>query len=358
MNVLRFCTWMQEASFKTSLWCVDGSPLHQSALNQGLEIELIKRHRKYLPLSAALELSKRLSRSHADVVWIRDTRDMSVCGWAKSFSAHPFKLVYQQAMQLGISKRDWAHTIRFSKIDVWVAPLKYLAEQVKTHTRFPEERIHIIPLAVHVERFKQLPERQDARASFGLPHSGVVMGMVGRLDRLKGQDFIIKRFIDLRDQGYTFSLLIVGEATRNEGEDYEKELHALAKNSQYSRDIHIIGHISDVERAYSAIDLFVMASEGETFGMVTIEAMASACTIIGTNRSGTPELLGYGALGALYEPGDAASFLEAATPLFENPETRRSYAQNGRQYAFETFNRDKVIAQLSNVISEKQKTRD
>lgn len=349
---------MQDAGFRTSLWCVDGSPLHQSAIDQGVEIELIKRHRKYLPLRAAVKLSKRLSRSHADVVWVRDTRDMSVSGWAKSFSARPFLLVYQQAMQLGISKRDWVHTVRFSKIDVWVAPLQYLAEQVKTHTRFPAERIHVIPLAVSVERFKQLPERQDARTSFGLPYSGVVMGMVGRLDRLKGQDFIIKRFIDLRDQGYTFSLLIVGEATRNEGEDYEKELHSLADNSKYSNDIYFIEHISDVERAYAAIDLFVMASEGETFGMVTIEAMAAGCTVIGTNRSGTPELLGYGTLGALYEPGDAASFLAAASPLLDNPETRTAYAQKGRQHALKTFNREKVISQLSNLISEKQKTRD
>jgi glycosyltransferase involved in cell wall biosynthesis len=48
-----------------------------------------------------------------------------------------------------------------------------------------------------------------------------------------------------------------------------------------------------------------MASKGETFGTVTIEAMSFGIPVIGTNSSGTPELLEQGKAGLLFEPDNA-----------------------------------------------------
>jgi glycosyltransferase involved in cell wall biosynthesis len=52
-----------------------------------------------------------------------------------------------------------------------------------------------------------------------------------------------------------------------------------------------------------------MPSEGETYGMVTLEALASGLPVIGTNRDGTEEILNESAKGALYEPGDVTDFV-------------------------------------------------
>ena len=47
-----------------------------------------------------------------------------------------------------------------------------------------------------------------------------------------------------------------------------------------------------------------MCSVSETIGMVTIEALARKVPVVGTNSGGTPELLGHGKHGTLFEPGD------------------------------------------------------
>lgn len=348
MNVVRFANWLGDAGFTTTLWCVLGSPIDQEAAKTSLEVVHIRRHRKYVDVRAAWLLSRMFSRYRVDVVWIRDTRDMSVCGWAKVFSGR-FKLVYQQAMQLGVSKRDVVHTLRFRQIDRWVAPLHYLAKQVITHTRFPEERLCVIPLAVDTERFGRNFDRHAARRTLQLPENATIIGNVGRLDPLKGQDFLIESLGLLAKKGFTADLLVVGDPTRNEGDRYMIHLHERVIALGLSDRVHFRPHRHDVEVAYAATDLFVMASAGETFGMVTIEAMASGCVVMGTNASGTPELLDDGR-GMLFEPGDAEGFVACLIRLLSSPELRRTMSEKSHTYAHSTFSKGAVVAELSRMI--------
>ncbi len=353
MNVLRFCEWLQNEGFKTSLWCIAESPLENAAKSSAVTLYRIPRHRKYLDFSAAFRLSRMLEQQTVDIVWIRDTRDISVCGLAKRFSQRRFSLVYQQAMQIGVNKRDIAHTMRFNQIDRWIAPLNYLAEQVRTKTRFPHNRIRVIPLAVDVERYARLPTKSEARAALqiDLPEGALLLGNVGRIDPLKGQDFLLDCFLALRKQGIDIYLLLMGDPTRNEGSDYLEHLQSKAASSSEGERIFFRPHRPDVEVAYAAVDLFAMVSAGETFGMVTIEAMASGCAIIGTNTSGTPELLGEGAHGVLYPPNDERSFIRGIQPLIDDAELRQRTGALAREYAVKTFRKEAVLAQLSTLIN-------
>jgi glycosyltransferase involved in cell wall biosynthesis len=54
-----------------------------------------------------------------------------------------------------------------------------------------------------------------------------------------------------------------------------------------------------------------MATKAETFGMVTIEAMASGCKIVGSNAGGTPEILEHGKFGTLFNSQKPAALAEA-----------------------------------------------
>lgn len=349
MNVIRFAGWMRKEGFKVTVWCVKGSPLAQAAESEGHRCIFIKHHLKYGDLKGAIRLAKLFTVEAVDVVWIRDTRDMSICGWAKRWSTRKLRLIYQQAMQLGVSKRDPIHTDRFKRIDVWIAPLNYLAEQVKTMTRYPSSRIAVIPLAVDLDRFAAARDQRSARTALGLPNDRLLIGTVGRIDPLKGQAFLIDQHKELVSRGVEADLVIVGDPTRNEGDTYLKTLTQMAQSPELRGKVHILPHQNDIEQVYAALDIFVMASAGETFGMVTIEAMASGCAIVGTNRSGTPELLADGR-GMLYEPGDAASYFEALLPLLENEELRASMAEKASNYAVATFRHERVVEQLKEVL--------
>lgn len=352
MNVLRFCQWLSDDHYHTSLWCVEHAPLAEHALKAGTRAFFIQRHRKYADFGAAMRLAKRLDAAQIDVVWIRDTRDMSLMYWVKRFCKRRFRLVYQQAMQLGVSKRDFIHTQRFNAIDLWISPLQFLRDQVLTHTRFSADQIRVIPLAIDLSKFTDLPNRPAARRLLNLPETGVMIGCIGRIDPLKGQLTLIRAFARKKTDAEPIHLLIMGDPTRGEGDTYLRELHAECSKLGVTSQVIFLPHQGRVEVAFAALDIFVMASAGETFGMVTIEAMAAGCCVVGTNTSGTPELLGNGAHGLLFAPDDDRALAECLDRLLSSPDDRALIAALGQAYASSTFSIEHVRAALHRAIEE------
>ena len=93
------------------------------------------------------------------------------------------------------------------------------------------------------------------------------------------------------------------------------------------------------------MDVFIMQSQGETFGMVTIEAMAAGLPVVGTNSSGTPEILGFGNHGLLYNPGDQETFKSNIKELLAK-ERRLDLGLKGQKFATEHFSRKTVVDKL------------
>lgn len=82
--------------------------------------------------------------------------------------------------------------------------------------------------------------------------------------------------------------------------------------------VHFRPFTEQTEIAFAALNVFIMASIGETYGMVTVEAMASGVPVIGTNSGGTPELLDFGKAGLLVPPKDPEALALAIEKLMSN----------------------------------------
>lgn len=349
MNVLRFASWMRDRGHQVTLCCVLESPIHQSAIKQNLNILLVKRNRKYFDLPNAFRISRLVNHLNVDVVWFRDNRDLSVLAWAKFFGGK-FRLLYQQAMQLGVDKKDPFHTWRFNRIDVWVAPLKFLADQVRSRTRFSHHKITTIPLAIDQKKFNSPLSRTDAKIHLKIDKDAIWMGVIGRFDPLKGQHLAVEALSSLQHEFTNLKLLLVGESTRNESSDYENSIRSLIHAHNLENKVMMMPFRTDVENVYKALDFFILTSEGETFGMVTIEAMSSGCCVIGTNSSGTPEILGFGNYGALFNPGNSKELASCIKKLMDQPVLRERMISNSKE-AVSSYNHQIVCTQLENAIA-------
>jgi glycosyltransferase involved in cell wall biosynthesis len=328
MNTVRYAGWMKEEGFVVSLYCVDQTPLHDEAVRSGLEVHIIRRNGKYFDFMNAWRVARMFRDAHVDVCWFRDTRDMDLLGWAKRFSGNRFRLLYQQAMQFGVSKKDLFHSMRFAPIDAWVSTLEFLKQQVITSTNFSPCKIHVVPLGVDSERLMHVPmTKLQARQNYGLPEEAFVFGLMGRLDPLKGQHVAIDALRLLHDQSKKAHLLLVGESTRNEGDDYAQRIHNQIRDAKLQDVVHLHPYSREVAAFYKSIDVFLLCSKGETFGTVTVEAMACQVPIIGTNSSGTPELLGNGEYGALVAPDDAEELARAMQRMIDKPSESKAMAQ-------------------------------
>lgn len=320
MNHLKCALWMQERQHSVVILCRKGSPLYTTAKKAGIEVLPIKKHKKYYDIPAAIRLKRIIRQEGITHVLLRDTRDISLSVLAKRLSFRPFHLSYFMAMQLGVSKRDLLHTIRYKGLDLWSCPLEGLANQVKVRTRMSHDRIQVIPDGIVLSDYIE-KDPINCRKQLDLPTGGTILGLIGRFDQGKGQDLLLKAFNMLQSTPNLYVCLL-GEPTKGDGESegktyYEELLEFIRKNHLENR-IFIRPFRQDVEVFYHAIDALVMASKAETFGMVTIEAMASGKPVIASNAGGSPELLEYGKSGYLFESMNAESLAATISQWLEN----------------------------------------
>jgi glycosyltransferase involved in cell wall biosynthesis len=95
----------------------------------------------------------------------------------------------------------------------------------------------------------------------------------------------------------------------------------------------------DLDRAYAAADLLVLASHAETYGMVVTEALARGLPVIATDVGGVAEALGHPRPGLLVAPGDPAALGAALRRWLEDGELRDRLrrAARGRRGSLRTW---------------------
>ncbi len=290
MNSVRYAQALKQENFEIQLYGVEGTSFFQSATELGLPIQAVPRNKKYFDFMHARSLAKIFQKDGIEIVHFRDNRDLDFLGWLKFFSSRETKLVYHQAMQLGVPKKDIIHTFRFNRIDAWVSTLNYMKKQVLSHTKFPEKKLHVIPLGTNIDS-TSIHSKEEARKLLNLHSDKFLVGVVGRLDEKKGQLEVIQALSLLKDSEKNIHVVFIGDKTKNEADAYVQKLQHAIEFNHLQEKTTFLPHQSDMQLLYGAFDLVIVPSWEETFGTVTIEAMASGVPVIGSNTAGTAEIL-------------------------------------------------------------------
>jgi glycosyltransferase involved in cell wall biosynthesis len=179
--------------------------------------------------------------------------------------------------------------------------------------------------------------RLEIRTRYGIPPSALVIGYVGRIVRDKGIGELVSAWRILREQYNCLHLLLLGsfEAKDPLSADDENLLDTDAR-------IHLTGHLSDVAPYYGAMDIFVMPSYREGFGVTNIEAAAMELPVVSSRIPGCVDSVQDGLTGTLVPPRDAVALRSAIEMYLNNPELMRQHGQAGRVRVLRDF-RPEVI---------------
>jgi phosphatidylinositol alpha 1,6-mannosyltransferase len=181
------------------------------------------------------------------------------------------------------------------------------------------------------------PDRRSSawRRHHGWSDDDFVVVYVGRLVREKRLDVVVQMCERLRARGIPFHMLFVGEGPERRA--VETALPAAV----------ITGFLAGEElaTAYASSDVFVFPSDSETFGNVTLEAMASGLPTICADASGSRSLVVEGVTGFLVDPERADLFAEHVASLALNASLRHRLGEAGRARSLE-FSWDKAMEQI------------
>jgi glycosyltransferase involved in cell wall biosynthesis len=174
----------------------------------------------------------------------------------------------------------------------------------------------------------------------------VTIGAVCALRREKRMDLLVEAFAEVHRARPDTRLLIVGSGVE------ETRIRQRADELGVAGAVRLEPGRPDVVEALRAIDIFVMASDSESFPNALLEAMACGCCPVGSRVGGVPELIEENVSGLIFEPGNAAELAARLTTLLNDPSLRLQFAGASAQRARERFSMDAAIARMQGLYSE------
>ena len=171
----------------------------------------------------------------------------------------------------------------------------------------------VIPNGVATRRYRK------ADPLPGWPGPGGAIGFLGRLDEpRKGLQVLLKAFEVLGPERPGLRLLIAGPAA-----DPEEVLHRVP--AELRDRVVLLGQVSEEDkvRVLHSVDVFCSPNTGgESFGIVTAEAMAAGVPIVASDIEAFRQVLRGGEAGELFATGDAGDLARAAGRLLDDPARR------------------------------------
>ena len=314
MNHLRNALWMNSRGHEITLICTKNSPLEKAGINAQLSVISIRKPARHYAFLSAWILLLNLKKRGVKEVFIRNTSDISLGASIAFLSFKRINIHFFMELMFQEQKQQLYRTIRYSFLSSWICSLEYMKKKVLSSTRIDPNKVCVIPSALDFSQITPFT-KSEAREQLNLPMDKVIFGMIGRIDRKKRIELAILALHQL--QSTQHQLLIVGEETPDSPDSYLTELQQLIQEKKLVDQVHFCGFHSETSPFYHAIDALIMASDFETFGMSTIEALAHHTPVIATNSGGSQELLHRFPLGILVEPGNPTSFASAMQKIFE-----------------------------------------
>lgn len=190
-------------------------------------------------------------------------------------------------------------------------------------------------------------DASSIREKFDIAQDALVIGMIGRVNAIKGQnDFIeaVEPLLEKNEQAVAFLAggVFPGEEWRLE------ELDKRIASSSVVSQIHRIDYYDKTSELYNMFDIFVLPSiKPDSLPTVVLEAMACSKPVVGYNNGGIAEMVVDEKSGHLVKPNSPQELSNAISLLLDSSEKREQFGREGYQRQKELFSLDSYIKNFS-----------
>ncbi len=263
---------------------------------------------------------------HAALRWAQDHDIPVLASVHTRFETYPryYKMGFLEPLVVMMLRRF------YNRCDALVAPSQSMIDELLAQKMHDD--IGLWTRGVDRTTFDPSKRDMEWRRSLGLADDDIAIVFLGRLVMEKGLDVFAETIVQLRKRQAPHKVLVIGDGPAR-GWFEEALPGGIFAGFQTG---------ADLGKALASGDLFFNPSITETFGNVTLEAMASGLPVVAAGATGASSLVDEWETGRLVPPGNAAEFAEAIAPYCTNHDLRMRHGAAGeaksREYSWAAIN--------------------
>jgi glycosyltransferase involved in cell wall biosynthesis len=267
---------------------------------------------------------------HAALRWAQDHNIPVLASVHTRFETYPryYNMAFLEPLIIRLLRRF------YTRCDALVAPSQSMIDELLAMEMHAD--IGLWSRGVDRTIFSSARRDPEWRRSLGLAETDVAIVFLGRLVMEKGLDVFAETIVQLRARGVPHKVLVIGDGPARGwfGANLPGAIFAGFKTGEA------------LGQALASGDIFFNPSVTETFGNVTLEAMASGLPVVAAGATGSASLVSEGVTGRLVAPTskevDAIAFAEALAPYCVDPALRAANGAAGEaracDYSWEAIN--------------------
>ena len=303
------------------------------------------RLRNALDVQSAHELTRFVRRHEIEVVHAHMARDYSLAAYAARRNRNT-KFVVTRHVLFPLNRLHRQTLARAHRV---IAVSNAVARELRNARIANDDRIAVVHNGIDVGRFALTSfDRAEFLRSIGLPADCLLAGSIGELRTLKRHDDFIRAAALIAREFPQTHFVLAGIDTSPNGE-VRKELDQLVSDLNLADRFHFLGWFDEAERLLSAMDVFVSASETESFGLAIAEAMAAGSAVVATETEGAREVVDDQKTGLLVPIGVVDQIAEAIAKLLTHEDQRRALGQRARAAVADKFSLQRMVDEIERI---------
>lgn len=226
------------------------------------------------------------------------------------------------------------------RTDVTVAVSDAVGELLRTTVVRGQARVDVVLNGVDTELHRPGPDTGRIRAELGLAADTPIIGSIGRLEHIKGYDYMVEAFARLARQwsGATRPVLVLaGDGAQRAA------LEQAARGAGVAEQVHMLGWRDDIRDLHTAFSLFTMSSRSEGTSVSLLEAMSAGLCPVVTDVGGNAAVLGPALRHRLVPPADPDALAMAWRDALVDADRRAADGAAARQRVKSVYSLEEMV---------------
>jgi glycosyltransferase involved in cell wall biosynthesis len=306
--------------------------------------------RNSLDVNSARQLAKLVRKNDIQIVHAHMARDYPLAAYAAGRNPKA-RLILTRHVLFPLNR---LHRITLAKASRIIAVSQAVASQLRSNQVAAAEKITVVLNGINASRFALARKQFDRQAflqRWRLPEQCMLVGTVGELTPLKGQQDFLRAAAQIAKQIPGCNFVIAGIDHSPDGRN-EAQIERLIDELELRERVRRVKWLDDLAQLYCAFDVFVSASHTESFGLVIVEAMASRTAVVATATEGALEIIRAGETGLLTSIGKPNELAAEIQLLLKDNTTRLRLAEAAQQDVAEKFSVERMVEETEKIYQE------